>query len=274
MKDNITTKMLHSLYKPVNDDQTYYSQFKKAKTQAVKPLFDYTQNTLRYKLAIIVSYRDNPFQNRRLQLETFVPFMTDYLRQLSAHYDFHIIIVEQAEDGRKFNRGQLLNIGFQIAKTQGYDYHIFHDIDLLPNEDLLGYYGFYPHSPLHLAAVWKKYQHLPLFLGGVCSFTTEQFQTLNGYPNNFWGWGGEDEELYHRIVDYDMTILNPIIGGFKELQHVHTKTLPQSVNHERFQLIAERQGKSNNNGLSNLEIKHLYEPEKLNSHASKYLVML
>lgn len=274
MKDNITTKMSTPFSKAVNDDHIYYSQFKKAKTEAVKRLFNETQNTHRYKLAVIVSYRDNPFQNRQQQLETFVPFMTDYLKQLGAHYDFQIIVVEQAEDGRKFNRGKLLNVGFQIAKAQGYDYHIFHDIDLLPNDDLLGYYGFYPHGPLHLAAVWNKYQHLALFFGGVCSLTTEQFETLDGYPNNFWGWGGEDEELYHRIVDYDMTILNPITGGFKELEHIHTKTMPNSVNQERFQLLAQRQGKANNNGLSNLQIQRLDEPEKLNSHASKYLVML
>jgi hypothetical protein len=274
MKDNLATKTSSPLSKAVNDDHTYYSQFKKAKTEAVKPLFNETQNTPRYKLAVIVSYRDNPFQNRQQQLETFVPFMTDYLKQLGVHYDFQIIVVEQAEDGRKFNRGKLLNVGFQIAKAQGYDYHIFHDIDLLPNDDLLGYYGFYPHGPLHLAAVWNKYQHLALFFGGVCSLTTEQFETLDGYPNNFWGWGGEDEELYHRIVDYDMTILNPITGGFKELEHIHTKTMPNSVNQERFQLLAQRQGKANNNGLSNLQIQRLDEPEKLNSHASKYLVML
>jgi len=274
MKDNIVTKTSTPFSKAVNDDQTYYSQFKNAKTEAVKPLFNQTPNTHRYKLAVIVSYRDNPFQNRRQQLETFVPFMTDYLKQLGTHYDFQIIVVEQAEDGRKFNRGKLLNVGFQIAKKLGCDYHIFHDIDLLPNDDLLGYYGFYPHNPLHLAAVWKKYQHLPLFFGGVCSLTTEQFETLDGYPNNFWGWGGEDEELYHRIVDYDMTILNPISGGFVELEHIHTKTLPNSVNQERFQLLAQREAKANNNGLSNLQIQQLDEPEKLNSHANKYLVML
>ncbi len=273
MKNNIVTKISTLFSKTVNDDQTYYNQFKKAKTEAVNPLFKETQNT-HCKLAVIVSYRDNLVQNRRQQLETFVPFMTDYLMQLGAHYDFQIIVVEQAEDGRKFNRGKLLNVGFKIAKTLGYDYHIFHDVDLLPNDDLLGCYGFYPHGPLHLAAVWNKYQHLAIFFGGVCSLTTEQFATLNGYPNNFWGWGGEDEELYHRIVDNNMTILNPIIGGFKELEHVHTKTLPNSVNQERFQLLAQRKDKTNNNGLSNLQIKRLDEPEKLNSHASKYLVML
>jgi hypothetical protein len=256
-----------------NDDHSYYSQFKKAKTARVKPV-NYAETHHSYKLGIIVSYRDNPFQNRKQQLETFVPFMTDYLTRLGANYEFCIIVVEQSNDGRKFNRGKLLNVGFLLAKEQGCDYCICHDIDLLPDDNLLGYYGFFPYCPLHLAAVWEKYQHLGLFFGGVCSLSTKQFETLDGYPNNFWGWGGEDEELYHRIVDNDMTILNPINGGFVELEHVHTKTLPNSVNQERFELIAQREDKAKKNGFSNLQIEKLYEPEKLNDHASKYLVIL
>lgn len=44
---------------------------------------------------------------------------------------FHIFIIEQSTDGRKFNRGKLLNAGFDIARND-YDVFIFHDVDLLP----------------------------------------------------------------------------------------------------------------------------------------------
>lgn len=44
---------------------------------------------------------------------------------------FHIFIVEQSLDGRKFNRGKLLNAGFDMARND-YDTFIFHDVDLLP----------------------------------------------------------------------------------------------------------------------------------------------
>ena len=33
--------------------------------------------------------------------------------------EFHIIIVEQSNDGRKFNRGKLLNIGYKLGELLG-----------------------------------------------------------------------------------------------------------------------------------------------------------
>jgi hypothetical protein len=255
------------------DDDYYYSQFKKAQTELVHPV-NYTEIGKRYKFSIIVPYRDNKYQNRKQQLGRFVPDMTDYLTRLGANYDFCIIVVEQSQDGRKFNRGQLLNVGFRIAQEQGCDYHILHDVDLLPDDDLLGYYGFYPSSPLHIAAVWEKYHYLDLYFGGVCTFTTEHFARLNGYPNNFWGWGGEDEELYHRIVEQKMSILKPMKGSFTELPHIHTQKFPDLVNEERFELIEQRVAEGKANGLSSLRIERLHDPERLNSHALKYLVVL
>lgn len=39
------------------------------------------------------------------------------------------------------------------------------------------------------------------FFGGVSGLTVEQFRKINGFPNAFWGWGGEDDDLWNRWVD-------------------------------------------------------------------------
>jgi len=93
----------------------------------------------KHKLGIIVPYR-----NRSHQLGLFRRHMSHFLKK--KHIDYEIFIVEQ--DGAKlFNRGMILNIGFNYAVKRGCDYVVFHDIDMLP------LYVDYSYSdiPLHLA---------------------------------------------------------------------------------------------------------------------------
>jgi beta-1,4-galactosyltransferase 1 len=136
---------------------------------------------------------------------------------------FHLYIVEQSNDQRRFNRGKLLNIGFHLAKTRYQQsqsqqpqgdgattpgvplsppsVYVFHDVDLLPSNDLLPYYENVPAatSPVHIARVWNRYSNNLDYFGGIVSFSKDQFERINGFPNNFWGWGGEDDELIKRV---------------------------------------------------------------------------
>ena len=38
--------------------------------------------------------------------------------------------------------------------------------------------------------------------GGAGSFTREHFELINGFSNVFWGWGGEDDDLFQRYNQY------------------------------------------------------------------------
>jgi len=35
--------------------------------------------------------------------------------------------------------------------------------------------------------------------GGIEAFSTQHFQLINGFSNQFFGWGGEDDNLYDRL---------------------------------------------------------------------------
>lgn len=140
-------------------------------------------------IAIIVPFRDlHPEQQRSAHLAKFVPHMRKFLQTLQTQKritSFHIYIVDQSKDGRKFNRGKLLNIGFDVA-SKNHNIFIFHDVDLLPHDDLGSWYAKYPQNPIHIARVWKQYANNPKYFGGIVSMSEEQYRKINGYPNTFW----------------------------------------------------------------------------------------
>jgi hypothetical protein len=158
------------------------------------------------EMAVIVPYRD-----REEHLEKFVPYMQEYLDQ-----PFSIFVIEQ-EPGQRFNRGKLMNVGFDIAKND-YDWFCFHDVDLLPEDISYNY----PEDPIHLGARLEQNNFempYPTFFGGVNMFCKEDFELVNGFPNDYWGWGWEECDLRLRCELAGLTISRPKQGKFKSLPH-------------------------------------------------------
>lgn len=155
-----------------------------------------------HKLGIIVPYRD-----RYEHLITFKSYIKNYLKDKNINYE--LIIVEQ-DNAKAFNRGKLLNIGFLYAKKLKCDYIVFHDIDMLPIEADYSYSDV----PLHLATKLlsqiaeddynlhfdskNSKEIFEEYFGGVTLFPVELFEKINGYSNNYWGWGYEDTDLLYR----------------------------------------------------------------------------
>lgn len=139
------------------------------------------------KLSIIVPYR-----NREQHLEVFLDSIKDKVKE-----NFDILVVEQ-NDQKPFNRGKLSNIGFDYKKNIS-NYFCFHDVDMIPTDVD---YSF-TKTACHLASKVSQFNYkLPAFhyCGGVILFNKEFFERINGYSNEYWGWGAEDTDLYCRIV--------------------------------------------------------------------------
>jgi hypothetical protein len=147
------------------------------------------------KLAVIVPYR-----NRKTQLTRFLKHMETYLKD----YTYQIFIVEQSDD-KPFNRGKLLNVGYKIACENDCDYFVFHDVDMLPYK--VDY--SYTDKPLHLATHLQENDYETTFFdyfGGVTLFNKEDFATINGYSNDYWGWGFEDDDLLIRCIESNLEL--------------------------------------------------------------------
>jgi hypothetical protein len=208
------------------------------------------------KIAIIVPFRDSEEgKPRTAQLNEFVAYMETYL---SGH-EYKIFVIEQSEDGKKFNRGQLLNIGFDLAKKEGYNNFVFHDVDLLPSEELKKYYTTIPtNNPIHIAAVWDRYGSNPKYFGGIVAFSKELFEKINGYPNNFWGWGGEDDELYNRTKKFSR-IVKAKEGSIRDLENLNLEEKLEYLRENELKFMKKREALSQHeatwetNGLNEID---------------------
>src|SRR5690606_8646077 len=189
-------------------------------------------------LTIIVPYR-----NRERHLKMFIPHLST-LFGLQKKSGIQILIIEQADD-KPFNRGKLLNIGSKFARNNTI---VFHDVDMLPQYNV-------SYEPLpgatHLAGKASQFKYrmpYPEYFGGVTMFEKSEFDKINGFSNDFWGWGCEDDDLYFRAKYFGVPI----------------KFMPyrfQSLSHERkmnAELYANNVSSLNNaeanlsSGLSNL----------------------
>lgn len=110
------------------------------------------------KVAFIIPYR-----NRLKNLKIFLNNMHEYFIRHNINYGIYLI--EPLKD-LKFNRGFLMNIGFlealkdKIANgSQPYwDCFIFHDVDMIPEDERL-FYTCDPNYPVHYAVAVSKFKY-------------------------------------------------------------------------------------------------------------------
>jgi len=206
---------------------------------------------LESKTIVIVPFRD-PENNgiRTKQLNKFLDYYHNYIPNLQ------ILIVEQSQSDKKFNRGKLLNIGFKIAiENQNFtpDIFIFHDVDLISPSEIKSVYSRYPEIPTHIASLWTQKYKFSAFLGGIISFNKEDYIKINGFPNSFYGWGGEDDAMYNRLAINNMNVLVPYLKDVEIYEEEHEPS--KSINKNKQQNILNDLKNWKKDGINNLSYK-------------------
>jgi glycosyltransferase involved in cell wall biosynthesis len=221
------------------------------------------------KLSIIVPYRD-----REQALNQLIPALQKYVS--TQVENFEIIIVEQ-NNKNPFNKGLLNNVGF--LQSSG-DYVCFHDVDLIPE---ISDYS-YPIKPSHISSHCSQFNYINIpdrIMGGVILFTKEHYKQVNGYSNEFNGWGKEDDDLYARCVKENLHPYKHPYGKFFSVPHAHRLNDPKEneyhlANGKRFReyesgILGEDYHK--NDGLNKCKslIKYL-EVKSSQDNVTHYLV--
>ncbi|XP_032519033.1 beta-1,4-N-acetylgalactosaminyltransferase bre-4-like [Danaus plexippus] len=209
----------------------------------------------RHKVAIIVPYR-----NRKENLAAFITNMHPFLMKQKLEY--RIFIVEQ-KGTDFFNRGRLFNAGYlEVRKFGNWKCVVFHDVDLLPLDDRILYSC--PMWPRHMCGtvVEVKNPSFRTLFGGVSAMIPQHFEKVNGFSNVYWGWGGEDNDLFWRIRAVGLPIVryNKLIAKYTSLQH--DKSKPNTLRYNLLKTFATRFLRD---GLTTLEyvvdkvtLHHLY----------------
>ena len=111
-----------------------------------------------------------------------------------------------------------------------------HDVDLVM-EDERNLYYCNPKLARHISAGIDKYNYeLPYdgLFGGVVALTKDQFEKINGYSNEYWGWGCEDDDMFIRVV-HSCVGLEHVMhddAHYKMIFHPHDRE--NSINSNRF----------------------------------------
>jgi beta-1,4-galactosyltransferase 1 len=174
-----------------------------------------------YKNIIIIPYR-----NRKEHLDIFIrdalPLFEKYLKP------FKVVVIEQNE-GKLFNRGIVINIGFNEYREQT-EYFFTHDIDIVPKENCVkDIYTKLPSTNNTVMGILTAGSGCNT-LGGIIKFNSETFIKANGFPNNMWGWGVEDKALQNRVEFMNINVEKNIISDRKNPLEAENFSIKDDVN--------------------------------------------
>ena len=162
-----------------------------------------------YQNIILIPYR-NREKHLNYYIQNTIPLIEKYMPNTL------IVIIEQ-DEGKLFNRGCILNIGFKEYQDQT-KYFITQDIDINPKKDCLTKYYNKEINNIICGILISPC----ITLGGIVKISSDNIFKLNGFPNNIWGWGSEDKALENRRVFFNIE---------REIIFLHHK---KNINNENF----------------------------------------
>lgn len=194
------------------------------------------------KSIILVTYR-----SRETHLKCFLGYMKEYFNELP------ICVIEQS-DINKWNKGLLFNIGYKFV-AKNYDYIILHDVDFIPH--ILVDYS-YSNVPTLLSTECSQfnYQHCyDKFFGGVIGMSREHYELINGFSNQFRGWGGEDDHLLQSFTEKGIKTEKRLGNRFENFVHPRLEVLGKDKNNPDYlhNLEILNRPRDFNEGLSTIE---------------------
>ncbi|ELU17412.1 hypothetical protein CAPTEDRAFT_178397 [Capitella teleta] len=175
-----------------------------------------------------------PFRDRFVHLKAFLIHTHPILQRQML--DYRIVVVEQHLPP-VFNKAAVMNAAFLEMKSRGWaaDCVVFHDVDLLMEDDrhivchgvnatrrTFHHYGAY-------LSKWNYTRCCGVTIGGGFAVHPSHFEEVNGFTNYIFGWGGEDDDFYYRVLRHHYKMIRPsrILAKYATIPHVSDRRNPK-----------------------------------------------
>jgi len=160
-------------------------------------------------VVVIIPFRDR--ESHLILFKQYWRWFAEHGRNPKAVQNWVVYVAEQF-DSQTFNRGWNFNGALAVASglttaspdikaDTGIDFDcaVIQDIDYLPEKGV-------DYSdcdvPMQLSSEIDRYNWKTPYMtsaGGIVSMSLQHWRKINGFGNNYFGWGGEDDELHHRL---------------------------------------------------------------------------
>jgi hypothetical protein len=184
-----------------------------------------------HKLGIIIPYLRSDNSHKSTLKEVTNRLIEEFRKY--PKLKFKIIICEQSKDYRKFNRGQLINLGLLIAKKHNCTHIVVNGLNIPIISEMIPYYMAFTEADkgvVNIGFNWSDYYQKKYF-SSICLWNLEMLYMMGGYSNQIWGLESIDRILYHRYIKLKKNnIFIPILRD--KLGKYELSTWGQIIDHE------------------------------------------
>jgi len=188
-----------------------------------------------------------PYRNREEHLNYFIKNACPLIK---THMEKTKIVVIEQEEGKLFNRGKLLNVGFKEFYNQT-KYFITHDVDIIPKKEALHIYN---NENSDIIRIFNPHKYS---LGAITKISNDSINKMNGFPNHIWGWGIEDRALFYRANILNIS-MNDMYNHKEEFTFLEHKSNAHTYSGEK-KNISDLENKIFNHASYEEQLSHIME---------------
>jgi hypothetical protein len=204
-----------------------------------------------------------PFSRSRIaNLNLFLINMHSYLQNYKYKFIYRILIVEQViiNNSILFNKGRLINsaVKYVLKNYKQTDCIVLHDVDLIPNDLETNDYRcrqmpWHLSNKVHFISTNQVREYNQFLTGGVLALRPDHLLVSNGFSNNFFGWGGEDDSFTLRLFQSGLCIMRPNLENNSYAPFLMLNHSRSTQNNQRFNQLTKTFIEKELDGLNNIE---------------------